>query len=380
MQLDSGESYKVKPKTMKITEDKLVVQVENPVDFVSLMHHKVDLTSYLLHQKLDAYFGMLNGPTCEALVKYFRVRAEIFDKDATKLEEVEKILIDPSLEGETRAEMVLKEFTRTKGKPKESQDNNRKFIPYGRLLLEIFYQGDLLKALKDSNVVADEHLGTVVGKYISGYTLRSMCIIKEVDQLKSDLKESMIVSDLMTDFPPISKEDPPEVLVAYVTTHHEKTGEIINYSTIPYTMAGTPLRIASKKRKSKKITSEAAEVEVSDPKPKKPKKAKKEKVVPQENIVGPAIPTVQEKFKDLEPVKILDKRTGGGTSVGSSKVLSDHPQPKIPKKIRCVRKMKVSDYVLQEDAEVEAATDLVTRMEWNKKVTAEQAAYLLDKV
>jgi len=46
--------------------------------------------------------------------------------------------------------------------------------------------------------------------------------------------------------------------------------------------------------------------------------------------------------------------------------------------------MKVSDYVIQEDAEVEDATDLVTRMERNKKVvvgslTKEQEAFLVEK-
>jgi hypothetical protein len=204
------------------------------------------------------------------------VRAEIYDKDAAKLEEQEKVLIDPNLEGKTRAEMGLKKFTRTEirstvmgitisiteeiiekatrceaeGKfqwnlnkkssswkeityetlyknnasdkykdmqkeqkvlqkmiqecflPKgggidqllhflvkfekanlprnifhhmlwalrESQENNRRSIPYGRLLSEIFYQGGILKALKVSGVVSDNQLGTVVGKYINGNT------------------------------------------------------------------------------------------------------------------------------------------------------------------------------------------------------------------
>lgn len=98
---------------MKITEDELVVQVENPVDFDSLKHHKVYPSNYLLCQQLDGYFGMLNGPTYENLVKYFWVRAEIYDKDAVKLKEKVKVLIDPSLEGKTREEMGLKEFTKT---------------------------------------------------------------------------------------------------------------------------------------------------------------------------------------------------------------------------------------------------------------------------
>lgn len=48
-------------------------------------------------------------------------------------------------------------------------------------------------------------------------------MIKIVDKLDTDLKESIIVSGLMVDFPPISKEDNSEVLVAYVTDLFEKT-------------------------------------------------------------------------------------------------------------------------------------------------------------
>lgn len=98
---------------MKISEDELVVQVENPIDFILLTHHKVDLRSYLRYQELDGYFKMLNGPTYKELVNYFWVRAEIYDKHAAKMEEDEKVLIDPSLERKTRVEMGLKECTIT---------------------------------------------------------------------------------------------------------------------------------------------------------------------------------------------------------------------------------------------------------------------------
>ena len=43
MQIDSGESLQIKGRTMKLEEGKLTVQVENPVDFVSLNRHKCDL-------------------------------------------------------------------------------------------------------------------------------------------------------------------------------------------------------------------------------------------------------------------------------------------------------------------------------------------------
>jgi len=223
---------------------------------------------------------------------------------------------------------------------KESIEKGRKFIPYGRLLSEIFYQGGILKALKMSDTVADDHMGTVVGKYINANTLKSMYLVKEVEKREADLKESMIVSDLMTDFPPISKEDNPEVLAAYVITHYERTGEIINLSSILDTMAGAPLRIANKKRKSKKMTSEAAEVEVFEP---KPKKAKKEKIASQVNIAEPALPAIQEEVFDLEPVKILEKRTRGG----SSEVASSQPISIVQKKRRTIKKMRVSDCKIQ---------------------------------
>jgi len=113
MQVDSGESYHTKPRTMEVREDELFVQVESPVDFASLIHHKVDLSNYLLHQDLDIYSRMLNGPTYENLVKYFWVRVEIYDMNAAKREEGEKIAGDKSLEGKTREDMVLQEFTGT---------------------------------------------------------------------------------------------------------------------------------------------------------------------------------------------------------------------------------------------------------------------------
>ena len=45
-------------------------------------------------------------------MKYFWVRAEIYDKYAAKQEEDEKVWLDPSLKRKTRSEMGLKEFTR----------------------------------------------------------------------------------------------------------------------------------------------------------------------------------------------------------------------------------------------------------------------------
>jgi len=46
-----------------------------------------------------------------------------------------------------------------------------------------------------------------------------MKMIEVVEKLDYDLKESMILSNLMNDFPPISKQDAPEVYVIYVYEH-----------------------------------------------------------------------------------------------------------------------------------------------------------------
>jgi len=113
MQIDYGESLQIKGRTMKLEEWKLTVQVENPVDFVSLTRNKCDLTSFLRYQDLSGYFTMLDGPTYENMVKHFWVRAEIYDKYAAKAEKDHLVLLDPSLEGKPRAEMGIKEFTRT---------------------------------------------------------------------------------------------------------------------------------------------------------------------------------------------------------------------------------------------------------------------------
>jgi len=131
---------------------------------------------------------------------------------------------------------------------KESQKNDRKQVPYGRLLSEIFYQGGLLNILKSNGVVSDEDLGTCTWKILNGRTLRYMKIVKKAIILKTDMQESDVVSDLMADLPPISKEDNPEVLVAYVVSHFEGTGDIINYSAIPDTIGGAPLKVKSKRK------------------------------------------------------------------------------------------------------------------------------------
>lgn len=94
---------------------------------------------------------------------------------------------------------------------KESINKKRKQIPYGRLLSEIFHQGGLLKKIRDTGVAFDKELGTCTGRVLYGSMLGAIGIIEKskVVLLESDLIESKVVSDLMIDFPPNSREDPP---------------------------------------------------------------------------------------------------------------------------------------------------------------------------
>jgi len=113
MQIETGNSYAVKPKTMRVQKEDLDVQVESSMDFVALTRQGVDITSYMLTQQLVGYFGMMNGHTYEELVKDFWVRAEVYDREAAKMEEFEKIEEDETMKGKTKEQMGLAEFTQT---------------------------------------------------------------------------------------------------------------------------------------------------------------------------------------------------------------------------------------------------------------------------
>jgi hypothetical protein len=106
-------AYDIKGRSMELEEWDLMVQIENPVDFESLAFHGYWIRSYYEAQGLMPYFRMLNGPTYEALVRHFWVRASVYDKAASIAEEREKVLLYPSLKGKTREEMGLEPFTCT---------------------------------------------------------------------------------------------------------------------------------------------------------------------------------------------------------------------------------------------------------------------------
>jgi len=85
MQIATSEAYQIRGRTMKLEESELTVQVESPVDFISLAHHGCELINFFHAQDLDGYFCMRSCPSYENLIKHFWVRAEIYDFHATSL-------------------------------------------------------------------------------------------------------------------------------------------------------------------------------------------------------------------------------------------------------------------------------------------------------
>ena len=187
-----------------------------------------------------------------------------------------------------------------------------------------------------------------------------MYLIKKEDfkKLNTDLQESYAVSNLMDNFPPIFKQDPLDVQLYFIHDHLKKTGETIRLEEIPEEMYGGTLLVAKKRKSKKKATSEADDVEEA-PEPKR-KKAKKAKVA---EATGSGMPTIQEEVQDLEPVKVLNKRTRSGKEAESSP--PQPAQPSIPKKKRkhVVRKLKIAP----KEEEMEEATEIVSREVRRKK-------------
>jgi len=113
LQINTGSSYAIKPKTMAIPFESFEVQIESLVDFESLKRNGMNLDASMAAQQMFPYFNMLNGPTYVKLVKDLWVRAEVYDLDAAKVEELQAVTKNPSLRGKTRKEMNLEPFRQT---------------------------------------------------------------------------------------------------------------------------------------------------------------------------------------------------------------------------------------------------------------------------
>jgi len=153
---------------------------------------------------------------------------------------------------------------------KEGIRGKRKQIPCGRLLSEIFTQGKLLETLRKNKLASYKALGTVTGKIINGKTLQNMKIIRKFSPDEKDLKESTVQTELVRDFPPISKEENSEVLAELIAAYAKESGGIILDDDTPDIPDEAPLRVRGKRAKTDD-GSEAAGAQT-----KKPKKDKSE--------------------------------------------------------------------------------------------------------
>jgi len=132
---------------------------------------------------------------------------------------------------------------------KEGIRGKRKQIPCGRLLSEIFTQGKLLETLRRHRPASDRSLKTVTGKIINVKTLQNMKIIRKFAPSEKDMKEFAVQTELMRDFPPISKEDNPEVLAELIATYAKESGGIILDKDTPDIPDEAPLRVRGKRAK-----------------------------------------------------------------------------------------------------------------------------------
>ena len=193
---------------------------------------------------------------------------------------------------------------------------------------EIFHQEGLLKKIRDTGVTYDKELGTCTGRVLNGSMLGATTIIEKskLVVLESDLIESKVMSDLMIDFPPISREDPPEVLAQYVAQYLKDTRKAIAWSQIPLKVDAS-LKLISRKRK---------QAESEDEKEEEPKKKVKNAKASKHAASG-----IHKEVAELEPSQVLTKRTRGRGSDAASqahKVVRKTLQK--PKKV--TRKLKLS--------------------------------------
>jgi len=168
IQITSKSSYVIKPKTLAISLEYFEVQVESPVDFASLERNGMNLEAEINAQQMFPSFHMLNGPTYVKLVKDFWVRAEVYDVEAAKNEELLVVARDPSQKGKTRKEMGLEPYRQTEirsavmGVPITITENviakACRVAPTGRFLWNITRKHPLLESF--TSVVLKGNLAT----------------------------------------------------------------------------------------------------------------------------------------------------------------------------------------------------------------------------
>jgi len=228
---------------------------------------------------------------------------------------------------------------------RESQKKGRVWVPYGRLISEIFHQGGILQALSEVNYFTDEKLERETGKVSNASTLKNMRLISKVTKLKSDISESKVVSNLMENFPRICKKDNLAVQMALITDYYETHGKLISLDEVLEEMYGGELYVAKSRKSKRKDLSEEEYVAEEQPS----KKAKKSKLVK----------ASEEDAEEFDQSRVLGKRSRGGQKDAPSPIQA----PRIPKKPRkkAIRKLEyISEANEESDQEINEMVDEVT--------------------
>ena len=76
-----------------------------------------------------------------------------------------------------------------------------------------------------------------------------MKIIRKLSPNEKDLKESVVQTKLVRDFPPISKEENPEVLAELIVAYAKESWGIILDSDTPDIPDEAPLKVRGKRAK-----------------------------------------------------------------------------------------------------------------------------------
>lgn len=91
MNVESGKSIHIKPRTMDISKEDLKLIVENIVDFKSFNLNGYSLWNFFKELKWELTIDMLNGPTYPHLVRNLWVRVEVYNEFASFIEENQKV-------------------------------------------------------------------------------------------------------------------------------------------------------------------------------------------------------------------------------------------------------------------------------------------------
>src|ERR1044072_937425 len=174
----------------------------------------------------------------------------------------------PSLLFQYLKESILK--TRTTANEQKKVPN---YIPFGRLLSDIFTESGLVGFLESARCTED--LEASAGEAFNVRNLRNMGVMKDiiVDPVPEAQQEVLGKRLRVDDFPLFSKNDNPEVIPQYIFMIQEEGVDVsgFRYEDLP---DGPDLVDPKKKKKKKKRKAEGEEQ-----KKKHSKKHKKEKVI-----------------------------------------------------------------------------------------------------